>query len=52
MYPQTEKTDWFDELSEENQKVILEGLAQADNGDTIPHTEAVKLFEKWGLSNL
>jgi predicted transcriptional regulator len=39
------KDDWFDELSEEQQKIILEGLAQADNGETVSHTEAVKLFE-------
>jgi hypothetical protein len=43
------KTDWFDELSNEQQKDVLEGLAQADNGDIISHAEAVKLFEKWGL---
>lgn len=43
------KADWFDELSDEQQKDVLEGLAQADRGETIPHAEAVKLFGKWGL---
>lgn len=43
------KTDWFDELSTEHQKDVLEGLAQADRGETIPHAEVVKLFGKWGL---
>lgn len=43
------KTDWFDELSEEQQKDVLEGLAEADRGETIPHSEVVKLFGKWGL---
>jgi hypothetical protein len=43
------KTDWFDELSPEQQKDVLEGLAQADNGETLPYTEVVKLFGKWGL---
>jgi hypothetical protein len=43
------KTDWFDGLSGEQQKDILEGLAEADRGDTVTHTEAVKLFGKWGL---
>jgi len=43
------KDDWFDELSEEQQKDVLAGLAEADNGDTVPHAEAVKLFGKWGL---
>ncbi len=43
------KTDWFDELSNEQQKDVLEGIAQADNGQTVTHAEAVKLFGKWGL---
>ncbi len=43
------KTDWFDELSEEQQQDVLEGLTQADNGETVSHEEAVKLFGKWGL---
>ena len=43
------KADWFDELSTEQQKDVLEGLAQADNGETLPHAEVVKLFGKWGL---
>jgi hypothetical protein len=43
------KTDWFDGLSDEQQKDVLEGLAEADRGDTVTHAEAVKLFGKWGL---
>ena len=43
------KADWFDELSIEQQKDVLEGLTQADNGETLPHAEVVKLFGKWGL---
>ena len=43
------KTDWFDELSTEQQKDVLEGIAQADRGETVPHAEVVKLFGKWGL---
>lgn len=41
--------DWFDELGEEQQKDVLEGLAEADRGETVPHAEVVKLFGKWGL---
>jgi predicted transcriptional regulator len=41
--------DWFDELGEEQQKDVLEGLAEADRGETAPHAEVVKLFGKWGL---
>jgi hypothetical protein len=43
------KADWFDELSDEQKKDVLEGLAEADRGETVPHSEVVKLFAKWGL---
>jgi hypothetical protein len=43
------KADWFDELSDEQQKDILESIAEADRGETVPHVEVVKLFGKWGL---
>ena len=43
------KTDWFDELTEDQQRDIFEGLAEANRGETVPHSEAVKLFGKWGL---
>ncbi|HEY8783659.1 MAG TPA: hypothetical protein VIM16_18675 [Mucilaginibacter sp.] len=43
------KGDWFDKLSNEQQKDVLEGLAEADRGETVPHSEVVKLFGKWGL---
>jgi len=43
------KVDWFDELSDEQQKDVLDGLAEADRGETIPHAEVVKLFGRWGL---
>ena len=43
------KSDWFDELSAEQQADVLEGLAQADRGETVPHSEAIRLFSKWGL---
>jgi hypothetical protein len=40
------KTDWFDELNEDQQRDVLEGLAQADRGETISHNDVVKLFGK------
>jgi hypothetical protein len=43
------KLDWFDELGNDQQKDVLEGLAEADRGETVPHSEVVKLFGKWGL---
>jgi hypothetical protein len=41
--------DWFDDLELEQQQDILEGLNEADSEETVPHVEAVRLFEKWGL---
>ncbi|HWD87444.1 MAG TPA: hypothetical protein VG367_04910 [Mucilaginibacter sp.] len=46
--PQT-KPDWFDVLSEDQKQDVLEGLAEADRGETITHDEAVQLFGQWGL---
>jgi len=43
------KKDWFDELSEEQKGDVIEGLKQADNGESIPHADVIKLFGKWGL---
>lgn len=43
------KADWFDELSDERQKDVMEGLAEADRGETVAHAEVVKLSGKWGL---
>jgi hypothetical protein len=43
------KVDWYDELSEEQRRDVLEGIAEADRGETVPHSEVVKLFGKWGL---
>jgi hypothetical protein len=43
------KADWFDELGTEQQKDILEGITEADRGETVSHTEVIKLFGKWGL---
>ncbi|WP_184544546.1 hypothetical protein [Mucilaginibacter sp. FT3.2] len=43
------KTDWFDELNDEQQKDVLEGIAQADRGEIVPHDEVLKIFGKWGL---
>ena len=42
-------SDWFDELSELQQQDVLEGIAEADNGEVIPHAEVVKIFQMWGL---
>ncbi|WP_158288487.1 hypothetical protein [Mucilaginibacter psychrotolerans] len=41
--------DWFHELSESQQQDVVEGIAEADNGEVFPHAEVAKIFEKWGL---
>lgn len=33
--------DWFDDLSEEQQRSVMRGLAQADKGETVSHEEAI-----------
>jgi predicted transcriptional regulator len=36
------KTDWWDEVSEEERKSIEKGLAEADRGELIPHEQIMK----------
>jgi predicted transcriptional regulator len=36
------KTDWWDEISEDERKSIEKGLAEANEGDLIPHEEVLK----------
>ena len=43
------QADWFDELNDEQQQIVLEGIDQANKGEVIPHSEVVKLFTEWGL---
>lgn len=42
-----ETKDWWDSLSEAEKKSINEGIAQADNNELKPHSEARKLYGKW-----
>lgn len=47
---QTEKdADWWNEMSSEQKEIITEGITQADQGQTVSHEEAVKIFGQWGL---
>lgn len=36
------KTDWWDEISEEERQSIEKGLAEADRGELIPHEQVMK----------
>lgn len=42
-------TDWFKHLNPIAEQDVLEGLAQADNGEVVAHSDVVTLFGKWGL---
>lgn len=39
--------DWWSEISMQEQNEILEGLAQADRGEVVPHEQVMQLFKKW-----
>lgn len=42
-----EQSDWWDEISENEQKEIELGLKQADNNELTDNTEVMKRFDKW-----
>lgn len=41
------KSDWWNEISEEEKSAIDKGLADIKAGRVKPHKEARKLYEKW-----
>ncbi len=41
------KTDWWDEIAEEEKAAINKGLEDIKAGRVKPHREAKKLYEKW-----
>ncbi len=41
------KTDWWNEISEEEKNAIDKGLADIKAGRVKPHKEVKKLYEKW-----
>lgn len=47
MLRETEKTDWWKEISKEERKSIDKGILDADSGKLKSHSEAKKLYEKW-----
>jgi len=44
---ESEKTDWWQEISKEEKKSIEKGIKDADSGKLKSHSEAKKLYEKW-----
>jgi predicted transcriptional regulator len=41
------QADWWDQISDEERAEIKKGLAQADNGELIPHEEVMAKYKKW-----
>ncbi len=41
------KTDWWEQLSDEEKNAIDKGLADIKAGRLKPHKEVKKLYEKW-----
>ena len=42
-----EQKDWWDEISEEQQKAIDKSLAEMKAGKLTPHDEVIKKYKKW-----
>ena len=46
----SKEVDWWDEISEDEQAAINEGLAQLNRGESIPHEQVMKeVREKYNL---
>jgi predicted transcriptional regulator len=43
----TNQEDWWETISTEEKAEIEQGLAEAENGDLIPHEEVMKKYKKW-----
>ena len=41
------KTDWWDEITDEERAAVDKGLADIKAGRIRPHREVKKLYEKW-----
>ena len=42
-----EQQDWWDEISEEQQKVIDKSIAEMKAGNLTPHDQVMKKYKKW-----
>jgi predicted transcriptional regulator len=45
------KDGWWDEISDGEKAAIEEGLRQSENGEGIPHEEAIKQLKWWPKSS-
>ncbi len=44
---QEESSDWWTEMSAEEQAEIEEGIQQAENGEVVSHESLMKRFDAW-----
>ncbi|MEX0360370.1 MAG: hypothetical protein AB3N10_05200 [Allomuricauda sp.] len=44
---ESEKMDWWNQLSENEKASIKKGLKDIENGKLIPHEKAKKLYDRW-----
>ncbi len=44
---ESERSDWWREVSKEEKKSIEKGIKDADSGKLEPHSNVKKLYEKW-----
>ena len=42
-----ERTDWWDEMDDEEHREIQTGIEQADEGRCAPQEKVMKRFDKW-----
>lgn len=42
-----EKTDWWNEISTDEQKSIEKGIQDANDGKLTSHSNVKKIYEKW-----
>lgn len=42
-----QEKDWWKTISDDEKAAIEEGIAQADAGKLIPHSDVRKRYEKW-----
>lgn len=42
-----EKTDWWNNISSDEQESIEKGIRDADNGNLTSHSNVKKIYEEW-----
>lgn len=42
-----DETDFYDDLTDEQKASARKGVAQVKSGETVPHAEIKKMYEKW-----